>query len=185
VVVLILGGSRSGKSEVAEQVVARLVPPVTYVATADAGDGVDVDADFAARIARHRARRPVEWSTVEVGVDLPDVLRALSGSVLVDALGTWLARHSGFEADVDGLCDALRVRRGASVVVSDEVGLGVHPSTEAGRRFRDALGTANQAVATVADRVLLVVAGRVLDLPRAVDLPGLVDLPGAVDLPGW
>jgi adenosyl cobinamide kinase/adenosyl cobinamide phosphate guanylyltransferase len=58
------------------------------------------------------------------------------------------------------------VRTGDAVVVSEEVGLGVHPSSELGRHFRDALGDVNQAVAAVADRVLLVVAGRVLPLER-------------------
>jgi adenosyl cobinamide kinase/adenosyl cobinamide phosphate guanylyltransferase len=67
---------------------------------------------------------------------------------------------------VAALCDALRARAGDAVLVSEEVGLGVHPSSEAGRRFRDALGALNVAVAEVADEVLLVVAGRVLPLER-------------------
>jgi adenosyl cobinamide kinase/adenosyl cobinamide phosphate guanylyltransferase len=67
-------------------------------------------------------------------------------------------------ADSTALCEALTRRRGDTVVVSEEVGLGVHPATEAGRRFRDQLGALNQAVAEIADRVLLVVAGRVLRL---------------------
>jgi adenosyl cobinamide kinase/adenosyl cobinamide phosphate guanylyltransferase len=155
---------------------------VTYVATAtaagadtdgeDGGPAAAPDEDFAVRIARHRARRPASWSTVEVGGELAAILRTTRGSVLVDALGTWLARHERFDADVVAVCRALGARDGDTVVVSDEVGLGVHPSTEAGRHFRDALGTVNRAVADVADRVLLVVAGRVLDLPRAADVLG-------------
>ena len=77
---------------------------------------------------------------------------------------TWVAGSDGFLVDVDGFCAALDGRE--AVVVSDEVGLGVHPSTEAGRIFRDRLGEVNQRVADVADRVLLVVAGRVLPLAR-------------------
>ena len=70
------------------------------------------------------------------------------------------------DADTDALCHALTHRDGPTVVVSEEVGLGVHPSTDVGRAFRDALGTVNRAVADVADEVLLVIAGRVLPLAR-------------------
>ena len=74
------------------------------------------------------------------------------------------------DVDVDALCSALVERPGDSVVVSDEVGMGVHPSTSVGRQFRDALGSLNQAVASVADRTYLVVAGRVLPLVAITDL---------------
>ena len=87
-------------------------------------------------------------------------------AVLVDALGTWVAAHPDLDPDIDGLVAALVARRGDTVLVSDEVGLGVHPSTEIGRRFRDVLGGVNTAVADVADDVLLVIAGRILPLPR-------------------
>lgn len=163
--VLILGGTRSGKSAVAERLAARLHEPLTYVAT-----GQVTDDEMAARIARHRARRPSSWTTLEVGEDLPEVLSRLQGSALVDALGTWLAGRPDFEVDEQRLCSALRGRAGDTIVVSDEVGMGVHPSTEIGRRFRDALGSLNTAVADVADRVLLVVAGRVLELDRPADV---------------
>ena len=83
--------------------------------------------------------------------------------MLVDALGTWVAAHDDLAVDTPALVAALQ-RPGATVVVSDEVGLGVHPSSEVGRRFRDVLGDVNRAVADVADEVLLVVAGRVLPL---------------------
>jgi adenosyl cobinamide kinase/adenosyl cobinamide phosphate guanylyltransferase len=135
------------------------------VATAVGADG---DADLAARIAEHRSRRPSWWTTVEAGPGaVVGVVRdAAGGRVLVDSLTTWVAAAPDFGVDGEGLCAALSERAGDVVVVSDEVGLGVHPSTEAGRRFRDRLGLLNQAVAEVADRVLLVVAGRVLSLER-------------------
>jgi adenosylcobinamide kinase/adenosylcobinamide-phosphate guanylyltransferase len=136
---------------------------VTYVATAVVGD----DADFGARVALHQARRPAGWRTVEVGAGLVDALSSLSGSALVESLGTWVTAVADFAVDGDGLGAALRARVGDTVVVSEEVGLGVHPSSEAGRRFRDALGLVNQSVAAVADRVVLVVAGRVLELGPA------------------
>jgi len=195
-ITLVLGGARSGKSTVAEQLAARMAPPVTYVATLDVGD----DADLAARVEVHRRRRPPEWRTEQAGPEyagaghagcghagcghagdppaavrtrggdghrpapLTEVLRRLEGSVLVDSLGPWLGASPGFAVDADELCAALAGRHGDTVVVSEEVGLSVHPSTEQGRRFRDALGALNQAVASCADDVLLVVAGRVLPL---------------------
>ncbi len=163
-IVLVLGGVRSGKSETAERMVSGLGHQVTYLAAARAGDD---DTDMAERIAAHRRRRPPHWDTVEVGDGLAAHLSEVDGPVLVDALGTWLAGRPGFEVDADQLCHALSTRSGDTVVVSEEVGLGVHPATEAGRRFRDALGTLNQRVAAVADEVFLVVAGRVLRLERA------------------
>jgi adenosylcobinamide kinase / adenosylcobinamide-phosphate guanylyltransferase len=160
VIVLVLGGARSGKSAYAEQRAARLPEPVTYVATAC----VDGDAELAARVAEHRARRPPSWTTIESRPDLPAVLRATEGTVVLDALGPWVASVPDFGVDTGELCGALTERDGDTVVVSEEVGLGVHPATESGRRFRDALGELNQAVAGVADDVVLVVAGRALRL---------------------
>ena len=164
-ITLVLGGARSGKSEVAERIAARLAGPVTYLATLVPGD----DPDLAARIETHRARRPAGWRTVEAGAELPAVLRSVPGPVLVDALGPWVAASPGMNVDAGSLCAALTGRAADTVVVSEEVGLGVHPATEDGRRFRDALGTLNQSVAAVADEVLLVVAGRILRL----DPPGV------------
>jgi adenosyl cobinamide kinase/adenosyl cobinamide phosphate guanylyltransferase len=163
VITLVLGGARSGKSAVAESLAARLGAPVTYVATAR----VDADdLDHAARIDAHRARRDPSWAKVEAGSDLVDAVRTLTGTVLVDSLGTWVTGGDEPAGDGTALAAALRDRAGDSIVVSEEVGLGVHPSSELGRRFRDVLGEVNQAVAAVADEVLLVVAGRVLPLER-------------------
>jgi adenosylcobinamide kinase/adenosylcobinamide-phosphate guanylyltransferase len=164
VISLVLGGARSGKSAVAEALAERAGPPVTYLATGRAADD-----DMAARIAVHQARRPATWETVEAVEDLPAVLAGLRGTVLLDALGTWLAGHAELRVDAGALCAALRARPGTTVVVSDEVGLGVHPGTEVGRRFRDALGELNQAVAAVADETILVVAGRTLRLGAGAD----------------
>jgi adenosyl cobinamide kinase/adenosyl cobinamide phosphate guanylyltransferase len=164
VITLVLGGTRSGKSAVAEAITARRPPPVIYVAT---GFATSDDRDMTARIAAHQRRRPAGWGTVEAGRELAGALAAQpDGTVLVDALGTWVAAHDDLDPDVDGLLAALRGRRGDTVLVSDEVGLGVHPSTEVGRRFRDVLGTVNEAVADAADEVLFVIAGRVLPLAR-------------------
>lgn len=156
-ITLVLGGARSGKSAVAERLAG--VGPVTYIATY-------TGSDMAARIEAHRARRPPAWSTVETA-DPAGAVRAASGTVLVDSLTTWVAGVADFAVDASDFCAALVGHAGDVVVVSDEVGLGVHPSTESGRRFRDSLGLVNQAVAACADEALLVVAGRVLKLERA------------------
>ena len=165
-IVLVLGGARSGKSEVAEGLCRA---PVTYLATA-----VVRDADMAARVARHRERRPEAWETVEAGpADVVDAVRTAAEpgtTLLLDSLTTWVAEAPDFTVDGPALCAALQGRGGTCVVVSDEVGLGVHPSTEVGRRFRDRLGELNRAVAEAADRVLLVVAGRVLVLDPPPDV---------------
>jgi adenosyl cobinamide kinase/adenosyl cobinamide phosphate guanylyltransferase len=163
VIVLVLGGARSGKSAYAERRAALLPAPVSYVATAC----VDGDADLAERVDQHRARRPESWTTIEAGPDAPRVLRATRGTVVLDALGPWVATAPDFDVDGAELCDALARRDGDTIVVSEEVGLGVHPSTASGQQFRDALGELNQAVAAVADEVVLVVAGRALRLEPA------------------
>jgi adenosylcobinamide kinase/adenosylcobinamide-phosphate guanylyltransferase len=163
-ITLVLGGARSGKSAYAERMMERLPSPITYVATLQVRD----DLDLAARVERHRQRRPTGWHTIEAGLDLPSVLQVTSGSLLLDSLGPWVAAHDeGDIVDGDALCRALTGRKGDAVVVSEEVGLGVHPSSELGRHFRDALGSLNQAIAAVADHALLVVAGRALRLDEA------------------
>ena len=162
-IVVVLGGTRSGKSEVAERIAATLPPPVTYVATAEMQAD---DADFAARVEKHRARRPPSWRTLEEHDDLPGRLAELEGTALVDSTGAWIATRPGFAGDVDALCGSCLDRHGDVVLVGEEVGLAVHPPTESGRRFADALGECNRRLADIADRVLLVVAGRTLELGR-------------------
>ena len=158
---LVLGGTRSGKSAVAENLAREAGGAIAYLATGRV-DAAGMDE----RIARHRARRPATWTTIECGVDLPGALVACSAeTVLVDSLGTWVAAHDDLRVDGVALLAALTGRVGTTVVVSEEVGLAVHPPTEVGRRFVDAIGDLNQAVAAVADAVALVVAGRVMWLP--------------------
>lgn len=171
--VLVTGGVRSGKSGHAESL---LTGAVTYLAPGPSRD----DADWAARIAAHRARRPAEWTTVE-SHDLVGVLARTDGHLLVDCLGTWLTADLDerrlWDDDVgtvEGVVDALvteavnvlRVRDQGehTVLVTDEVGFGVVPEHRSGRLFRDLLGTVNQRIATACDEVHLVVAGRVIRL---------------------
>ena len=169
---LVLGGARAGKSRFALERARHLAGGsgrpgrVAFVATAEAGD-----QEMAARIARHRVERPPEWLTVEAPSDLAGALAALAGRaevVVVDCLNLWVANLLGRDPDLtdESLGVALAAvtlllarPRFATLVVSNEVGSGVHPETPVGRRFRDLLGVANQAVARVADEVVLVVAG--------------------------
>jgi adenosylcobinamide kinase/adenosylcobinamide-phosphate guanylyltransferase len=168
--VLVLGGAGSGKSAEAERRVAA-EPAVTYIATGpQASPG---DAEWAARIARHRARRPGWWRTAET-TDLAGVLGQARGAVLVDSITTWLAAAmdecgawdatpgpAGLLAGrIAGLVAAWRDATAYVVAVSDETGLGIVPETAAGRLFRDELGRLNQLLAAESDEVIMVVAGR-------------------------
>lgn len=157
--ILVLGGVRSGKSAAAESLVHKLPAPVTYVATIIPDED---DADLMRRIDAHRRRRPATWTTLEADADLPQQLGELAGTVLVDSLGPWVARSAPDDHAHVALVDALTSRPGDTVVVSEEVGMSVHPSSEAGRTFRDAVGNLNQRLAEAADHTLFVVAGRLV-----------------------
>ncbi|SFB99117.1 adenosylcobinamide kinase /adenosylcobinamide-phosphate guanylyltransferase [Nocardioides terrae] len=172
---LVTGGVRSGKSRHAES----LLPPDAAVAYVAPGPSpVADDADWAARVAAHRAARPAHWTTHET-TDVATVIAAAVGPVLVDCLGTWLTATidaAGLweapSAEVAAVVDEELARLGAAVasarhdvvLVTNEVGLGVVPAYRSGRLFRDLLGTVNQQVAAVCDEVHLVIAGRVLRL---------------------
>jgi adenosylcobinamide kinase/adenosylcobinamide-phosphate guanylyltransferase len=166
VITFVLGGVRSGKSAIAERLALRVAGSVLYLAT-----GIATDTDMAHRIETHRARRDERFTTIDAGADLVGALAGHDGEpALIDSLGTWLAAHESLAVDADAFTAALRARQAPTVIVSDEVGLGVHPSSEVGRRFRDALGELNHAVAAIADDVLLVIAGRVLSLDPPPEL---------------
>jgi adenosylcobinamide kinase / adenosylcobinamide-phosphate guanylyltransferase len=173
--VLVLGGARSGKSRHAELRLAA-EPVVTYLAAGPYPDGAQpaADSDWAERVAAHRSRRPPWWQTLE-STDAAAALRSVPGALLFDGVGTWLAavmttQHEagtpGLVAEkADELVAAWRQTAALVVAVSDEVGSGVHPPTEAGRLFRDQLGWLNQRLAAESDEVVLVVAGRPVTLP--------------------
>lgn len=165
-ITLVLGGARSGKSALAEQLVLSHPGRVLYLATA-----MPTDEGMTARIATHRTRRDDRFDTIEAGAGLAGALAAAPDRpALVDSLGTWVAGHHDFEIDLPALIAVLEARPAPTVLVSDEVGFGVHPETALGCAFRDALGTVNQAVAALAGDVFLIVAGRVLPLATAASL---------------
>jgi adenosylcobinamide kinase/adenosylcobinamide-phosphate guanylyltransferase len=161
---LILGGARSGKSTEAERRVAA-EPHVTYVATARP-ELEDLDPEWAERVQAHRDRRPANWVTVETR-DVAKVLNEATGAVLLDCLSLWLGdaiEHNDYEERMDELVAAWRGTRARVTAVSNEVGSGVVPDTASGRLFRDQLGLLNARIAAESDEVLLIVAGRVLQL---------------------
>lgn len=167
--VLVLGGIRSGKSHHAEGLLAA-AGAVRYLATGPSPDA-DADDSWSARVDAHRNRRPPHWATVET----PDVATQLQADAetptLVDDIGGWLTaamdRRAAWtggsvRAEADGLCSAVQGFTGPLVLVSPEVGLTVVPATAAGRLFADELGTLNQRLAALCDRVVLVIAGQPL-----------------------
>jgi len=159
----ILGGARSGKSLYAERLVTARPQPRVYIATAEARDD-----EMAARIAEHKARREAGWQTIEAPHEVPEALNAAprGAAVLVDCLTLWLSNvmHAKFNIEKITLRleEALHARVGTTVLVSNEVGLGLVPETELGRAFRDAQGRLNQRVASHAGRVVFMVAGQPL-----------------------
>ena len=178
---LVLGGTRSGKSAHAESVAAATGTDVVYVATARRDPD---DAEMTARIAAHRDRRPDEWVTEETD----EITRVLAeypdSTVLVDDLGGWLTRRmdatlgwtdggSAVADETDELVAAVAEHPGPVVLVSPEVGLGVVPDTLSGRVFADVIGSLNRRLAQVCDSAVLVVAGRALPLDDARPTPAV------------
>jgi adenosylcobinamide kinase/adenosylcobinamide-phosphate guanylyltransferase len=171
--VLVLGGTRSGKSTFGLGRVTAFASgrPVAYLATAWSSEG---DPELDDRIARHRQRRPADWPTIEVGSDLPGAIASAEGApILLDGLTLWLAAiTSDGVADLDALLDgpvtaglaAIEAHPAPVVVVSDEIGLGMVPMDPGARAFRDLQGIVHQRLAAVAAEVYLTVAGLPLAL---------------------
>jgi adenosylcobinamide kinase/adenosylcobinamide-phosphate guanylyltransferase len=163
--ILVLGGARSGKSRHAERLMSEYAPPWTYIATAEA-----LDDEMGERIAQHRARRDERWQTLEAPRALADAVRNAPADqpLIVDCLTLWLSNRLLGDADLDqdmsGLSEVLALRTAATIVVANEVGLGIVPDNALARRFRDAAGKANQMLAAQADRVEFVAAGLALRL---------------------
>ncbi|MCP8464267.1 bifunctional adenosylcobinamide kinase/adenosylcobinamide-phosphate guanylyltransferase [Pseudomonas sp. ZM23] len=160
---LILGGARSGKSRLAERLALQSGLPVTYVATAQAGDG-----EMSARILQHRERRPAQWGLLEEPLALADALERLADPqrcVLVDCLTLWvtnlLLHEDGWRlrSEIDALLEILPRLPGRTILVSNETGLGVVPLGELSRRYVDEAGWLHQSLAEISERVVFTVAG--------------------------
>jgi adenosyl cobinamide kinase/adenosyl cobinamide phosphate guanylyltransferase len=165
--VVLLGGARSGKSRLAVALAGR-AEPVTFLATGEAGD-----EEMRSRIDAHRAERPPGWRTVEEPLELAAAIGRVEPrrTLVVDCLSLWVANLLG-RGDAEtavlelgaGAAAAAAARPGLTIVVSNEVGLGVVPATPLGRVYRDLLGGVNRAFVEAADEAAFVVAGRPLRL---------------------
>lgn len=159
--VLVLGGARSGKSRTALQLAEQASSTRIYIATAQA-----FDDEMRERIALHRLERDRSWQTVDAPLELSQAIRAQTApekAVLVDCLTLWLSNAVLAERDpsheADRLIGAVREARGPLILVSNEVGQGIVPSTPLGRSFRDEQGRLNQRIAEACDAVIFVAAG--------------------------
>ena len=161
-ITVLLGGARSGKSSLAVELGRRAAGAVTMIVTAE-----PFDDDLAARIARHRLERPA-WPVIEAPLDLAAAVGSAPPDdlLIVDCLTVWAGNclHHGVAIDAEGLLAALGARPGPAVLVSNEVGMGIVPESDLAREYRDRLGRLNQAVAAAAQRTLLLVAGRAVEL---------------------
>jgi adenosyl cobinamide kinase/adenosyl cobinamide phosphate guanylyltransferase len=164
-VALVLGGARSGKSRYALSLAKGFPRPRLFVATCEPGD-----EEMLSRITQHRQERGPDWETREACLDLPDLLANPPGGygvVLVDCLTMWLsnlmlkegAHQAGIEAECVRLAQALTAAATPTILVSNEVGLGIVPDNPLARAYRDQAGWLHQKVAEVADLVVLVAAG--------------------------
>ena len=170
---LILGGARSGKSRLAEQLASDTQLAVTYIATSQPLDG-----EMNERVAHHRARRPAHWALIEEPLALAQVLREHASAercLLVDCLTLWLTNLLMLEdtarlsAERDALLECLASLPGEIIFVSNETGMGVVPLGELTRRYVDEAGWLHQALAERCQRVVLTVAG----LPLILKGPAL------------
>lgn len=173
---LVLGGIRSGKSIFGEELL-RGVFGVTYFATSTRGN----DLAYNSRILEHQNRRPGGWTTLETPdlETLPRLIAQTKTPLMVDSLGSITTRmlmedwsEHRIRAATSAICCAVGDRQEATVLVSEEVGLSLVPTTELGRRFCDSHGLFNQEMAQACDQVFLVVAGRGLLLQRPAALLG-------------
>ncbi|HET6675435.1 MAG TPA: bifunctional adenosylcobinamide kinase/adenosylcobinamide-phosphate guanylyltransferase [Nitrospiraceae bacterium] len=166
--ILVLGGAASGKSQTALDLAGGALPRA-FVAT-----GQDLDQEMAERIRRHRASRAPDWHTAEVPIDLVGWLRTHGShyrTIVVDCLTLWLSNLQEQRVPdpvvperVDELLQAIGTAQGRIILVSNELGLGVVPMSQAGRRFRDVSGKMHQQIAAAADEVYFILAGLTLRL---------------------
>ncbi|KAA0993325.1 bifunctional adenosylcobinamide kinase/adenosylcobinamide-phosphate guanylyltransferase [Dyadobacter aurulentus] len=168
-IIYISGGARSGKSGFAQEMALKLSEKPVYVATAKVWD-----ENFAERVARHKADRGPEWSSIEAERDihLQPIARR---TVVIDCITLWLTNLfiqydedmertlTAFKADID----SISAMEGTFIIISNEIGMGVHAATEMGRKFTDLQGWANQYVATKAGEAVFMVSGLPLWLKKS------------------
>ncbi|MBU7584224.1 MAG: bifunctional adenosylcobinamide kinase/adenosylcobinamide-phosphate guanylyltransferase [Nostoc sp. TH1S01] len=179
-VILITGAARSGKSEWAEYLAKQSGKQVVYVATATENPA---DIEWQKRILAHQQRRPQNWLTLAVPIELSATLADAKphSCLLVDSLGTWVTNfldqdEVSWQNTVAEFLDTVQLVAADMLFVAEEVGWGVVPAYPIGRQFRDRLGSLVRQLGTVCDTVYLVAAGHVLNLsvlgtplPKAID----------------
>jgi len=157
---LVIGGARSGKSRHAQSLARATPAPWVMIVTAEA-----LDDEMRERIAMHKAARGEGWITMEAPIDLADSVSEAPAhaAMVIDCLTLWLSNLMLGDHDPDlavtGLEAALRARTAPTIVVSNEVGLGIVPETPLGRDFRDRAGSLNQRIAARAQQVIFMLAG--------------------------
>ena len=168
---LILGGMRSGKSALAENIAKQTGMSVTYIATATAGD-----REMAHRIKTHQAQRPNEWQLIEEPLHLAQTLRKQAASdhcLLIDCLTMWVTNlllsedQALFEQECDDFLAILPTLQGDVIFVSNETNMGLVPMDALSRRFCDETGKLHQRMAPIVEQVTLVVAGHPLIIKGA------------------
>ena len=168
---LVTGATRSGKSEWAEHLATRSQKLVIYIATATRYPD---DAEWEARLQKHSDRRPDSWHTLEVPIELVQSILDIkdhSAYILVDSLGTWLTNLLEYDEEAwtkieDELLQAIQGCVVDITFVSEEVGWGIVPAYELGRKFRDRLGGLSRKIGAIADAVYLVTGGYAVNLTQ-------------------
>lgn len=171
---LVIGGARSGKSAYAEKLASASKKEVVYIATATMGDD-----EMRQRIKHHQRSRPEEWLLIEEPFNLSDVILNHSSrnlTLIIECMTLWLTNWlctydvASWQQEKDAFVDALMTCRSEIIIVSNEVGSGIVPMGELSRDFVDQAGWLNQALAQVADKATLVVAGCPLVLKNGSEL---------------
>ncbi|HSP70190.1 MAG TPA: bifunctional adenosylcobinamide kinase/adenosylcobinamide-phosphate guanylyltransferase [Bryobacteraceae bacterium] len=154
-VVLVGGGSRSGKSRWALDRARKRGGRLVFIATAES-----LDEEMAGRITKHRADRGEEFQTIEEPLELARAIRSVQGdAIVVDCLTLWLSNGAG---DVEDAISAAQEHTGEVIFVTNEVGCGIVPDNALAREFRDRAGFVNQRFAEAADEVYWMVFGQPL-----------------------
>jgi adenosylcobinamide kinase/adenosylcobinamide-phosphate guanylyltransferase len=163
--IFITGGARSGKSTFAKAMAKRLSKKVVFVPTCLATP----DKAMQDRIKRHRRERPKHWATLENQIDL-SIMYSKAGRraelILIDCLTMYVAgrlmeneSEAAVSTRIEKLCKAAAASSKTTILVSNEVGCGVVPTTDLGVQFRDYAGRANQIAARYAAEVYWLVSG--------------------------
>ena len=167
---LVTGPARSGKSEWAEILAKRSGKPVSYVATAQLNAE---DLEWQARIEQHQQRRPTDWQTLSVPIELAATIQTAAPNecLLVDSLGTWVTNlldqnSDDWKSTCENLLDSLSQTASEVILVAEETGWGVVPAYPMGRTFRDRLGMLVRRVGAIANPVYLVTGGHILNLSQ-------------------